>query len=129
MVFLVRERGAENTDKKKKTDRRKTLKNEEKEIWKIKRNSNKHLWFYLLYKEVYFGWKSSLKKSILIHHILVITFMVAEYLKRSNDTKFNIHYYKNYNIIELHLNWLSTTTQIFIARIILDIDFREVPLL
>ena len=36
--------------------------------------------------------------------------MVAEYLKRSNDTKFNIHYYKNYNIIELHLNRLSTTT-------------------
>ena len=129
MVFLVRERGAENTEKRKKTDRRKTLKKEEKEIWKIKRNSNKHLWFYLLYKEVYFGWKSSLKKSILIHDILVITFMVAEYLKRSNDTKFNIHYYKNYNIIELHLNWLSTTTQIFIARIILDIDFREVPLL
>ena len=31
MVFSVRERGAENIEKKKKTYRRKTLKNEEKE--------------------------------------------------------------------------------------------------
>ena len=35
MVFLVRERGAENIEKKKKTDRRKTFKNEEKEKRRI----------------------------------------------------------------------------------------------
>ena len=41
---------------------------------------------------------------------------VAGYLKHSND---NIHdsndIYANYNIIEIHINRLSTATQIFIA--------------
>ena len=41
---------------------------------------------------------------------------VARYLKRSNDTlELNIHKYTNYNIIEVYINRLSTTTQIFIA--------------
>ena len=35
MLFLVRGRGAENIEKKKKIDRRKTLKNDEKEKRKI----------------------------------------------------------------------------------------------
>ena len=46
MVFLVMGRGAENIEKKTKTDRRKTLKNEEKEKQKIQgksNNNNKHL--------------------------------------------------------------------------------------
>ena len=50
MVFLVRERAAENTEKIKKTDGRKTLKNEEKEKRRIQRksnNNNENLWFYL----------------------------------------------------------------------------------
>ena len=37
-------------------------------------------------------------------------------MKRINDTlKLNIHKYNNYNIIEIYLNRLITTTQIFIA--------------
>ena len=35
MIFLVREMGAENIEKTKKTDKRKTLKNEEKEKRRI----------------------------------------------------------------------------------------------
>ena len=41
---------------------------------------------------------------------------VAGFSKYSNDTaKLNIHKYTNYNIIEIYINRLSTTTQIFIA--------------
>ena len=41
---------------------------------------------------------------------------VAGYLKYSNDTpNLNIHEYTNYNIIEIYINRLSTTRQIFIA--------------
>ena len=37
-------------------------------------------------------------------------------MKHSNDTpKLNIHKYANYNIIEIYINRLSTTAQIFIA--------------
>ena len=40
----------------------------------------------------------------------------AGYLKRSNDTpNLNIHKYTNYNIIEIYINKLSTTTQTFIT--------------
>ena len=41
---------------------------------------------------------------------------VPGYLKHNNDTpNLNIHKYTNYNIIEIYINRLSTTTQIFIA--------------
>ena len=41
---------------------------------------------------------------------------VAGYLKHSNDTKnLNIHKYTSYNMIEIYINKLSATTQIFIA--------------
>ena len=48
MVFLVDVRIAENIEVKKKTDRRKTLKSEEKEKRRIRamsNNNNIHLWF------------------------------------------------------------------------------------
>ena len=48
MVFLVRGRGAENIEEKIKTDRRKTLTNEDKEKRRIQgksNNDNEHLWF------------------------------------------------------------------------------------
>ena len=57
MAFLVRGKGAENIGKIKKTDRRKTLKNEEKEKRRMQgksNNSNKYFWFYLSYKQFYF---------------------------------------------------------------------------
>ena len=41
---------------------------------------------------------------------------VAGYLKHINNTpKLNIHKYTNYNLIQIYINRLSTTTQIFIA--------------
>ena len=41
---------------------------------------------------------------------------IEGYLKHSNDTpKFNTHKYTIYNIIDVNINRLSTTTQIFIA--------------
>ena len=42
MVFWVRERGVEKIEKLKKTDKRKTLKNEEKEKQIIRGKSNKN---------------------------------------------------------------------------------------
>ena len=41
---------------------------------------------------------------------------VAGYLEQSNDTpNLNMYKYINYNILEIYINRLSTTTQIFIA--------------
>ena len=54
MVFLERGRSAENIEGKIKTDRRKTLINEDKEKRIIQRksnNNNEHLWFYLFHKK------------------------------------------------------------------------------
>ena len=48
MVFLVMGKSAENVEKKKKTDRRKTLKSKKKEKQRIRGKSNSkniHLWF------------------------------------------------------------------------------------
>ena len=64
--------------------------------------------------ELYFTRKHNLKKSCLYHQILFLC--VAGYLKHNNDTpKLNIHKYTNCNIIEIYINRLSATTQIFIA--------------
>ena len=65
MVFLVRGRGAENIEEKIKTDRRKTLINEDKEKRRIQgnlKNNNEHFWFYLLYKKLHFTQKHSSKR-------------------------------------------------------------------
>ena len=91
--------GIENTEKKKKTDRRKTLKNEEKEKQKIQgksNNNNKHLCFYLLHKKLYFARKYSLKKKFITSHFIYrfcalqdiwnAIMIHQRYLKRSNDT-------------------------------------------
>ena len=80
MVFLVRRTVVENFEIKKKIDRIKTLKNEQKENGRMRgksksNKSDKHFWFYLLYKKLYFGRKHSLKKSSLYHHILFTVFM------------------------------------------------------
>ena len=48
MVFLVMGRIVENIEEQKKTDRRKTLKNQEKEKRRIRgkpNNKNTHIWF------------------------------------------------------------------------------------
>ena len=94
MVFLVMGRGAENIEKKTKTDRRKTLKNEEKEKQKIQGKSNKnnkHLWFYLLRKKfcskTYYllFYLTYYLHIIFLENILLTAFMGCRYFKRSND--------------------------------------------
>ena len=78
MVFLVRGTEAENIRKRRKQREEKTLKIEEKEKRRIQgksSNNNKHLWFYLLYKKLYFARKYSLKKSNLYRHILFTVFI------------------------------------------------------
>ena len=91
-------------NKRRKHTEGKHWKNEEKEKRRIKgksNNNNKHLWFYLLSKKLCFAWKHSLKKSS---------------LKRSNDiSKLNIQKYTDYYIIEVYINRLSATMQIFIT--------------
>ena len=65
MVFLVRGRGTENIEEKIKTDRRKTLINEDKEKRRIQGKSNnniEHLWLYLLHKKLYFAKKHGSKR-------------------------------------------------------------------
>ena len=118
MVFLVRGRGAEKIEGRRKQTI-KTLKNEESEKRRIQgklNNNNKHLWFYFLYKKLYFVRKHSLKKKTVYTVTFYLQFLCATgYLKRNNDTKLNIHKYTNYNTIEIYMNRLSTTTQIFIA--------------
>ena len=79
---MVRRRGAENIEEKIKTDRRKTLKNEDKEKRRIQgksNNNNKHLWFYLFIKKNILLKNIVVKgkevKSSLYHHISFTIFM------------------------------------------------------
>ena len=69
---------------------------------------------YILFKNIVV--KGKKVKSNLYHHTSFTAFCVVEYLKRSNDTpNLNIHKYNNYNIIEIYIDRLSLTMQIFIA--------------
>ena len=113
-VFKVMEKSAENIEEKKKTDRRKR--------WKVKRKKNKQYeetqiaTTYIFGFKLYFAQKHSLNKSCLYHKFYLQVLCVAGYLKHINNTqKLNIHKYKNYNIIEIYMNRLSITTQIFIV--------------
>ena len=78
----------QKTLKKRIKQTRKILKNEEKERWRIqgKSNNNKHLWFFLLYKTLYFVRKHNLKKVVYTITFYLQFLCVAGYLKRSNDT-------------------------------------------
>ena len=106
--------GSQKTLKKRRKQTEEKQKKEKRRMQRKSKNNNKHLWFYLLYKKVYVARKHSLKKSSLYHHILLQFLCVVGYLKRSNDTpNLNIHKYTNYNMIEIYIIRLSTTTQIF----------------
>ena len=101
MTSLVRRRRIENIEKKNKTERIKTFKNEEEEKWKIQGKSNnnkKHHWFYLLYKKNYILLESIVGKKAVSTFTFYLQFLcVAGYLNRSNDVpKLNIHKYTNY---------------------------------
>ena len=73
MLFLVMRWSAGNIEGRKKTDRRKTLKSEEKEKRRIRgksNNNNVHLLF-----QITFCSYTYLKKSCLYHQILFTVFM------------------------------------------------------
>ena len=79
-------------------------------------NINKHFVFifyvkkYVLLETI--AWKKALDTITFYLQFLC----VAGYLKRTNDTpKVNTQKYRNHNLIEININELSTTTQIFIA--------------
>ena len=60
--------------------------------------------------------KNIVWKKLFIIKLYLQFLCVAGYLKHSNDTpKHNIPKYTNHNIIEICINWLSITTQIFIT--------------
>ena len=107
MASLVRRKRVENIEKKNKTERSKTLKNEEGEKWKEEEkwkilgksiNNKKHHWFYLLYKKNYILLESIIWKKAVSTFTFYLHFLcVAGYLNRSNDVpKLNIHKYTNY---------------------------------
>ena len=73
MVFLVMGWSAENIEEKKKTDRRKTLKSEEKEKRRIRGKSNNNS--IQVGVKLYFAQKQNLKRSCLYHQILFTVFM------------------------------------------------------
>ena len=60
--------------------------------------------------------KHNLKKKVFIPSNFIYSFYALQGIWNKNDlTNLNIHIYTNYNIIEIYINRLSTTTQIFIA--------------
>ena len=73
MVFLVMRLSVENIKEKKKTDRRKTLKSEEKEKRRIRGKSNNNS--IQVGVKLYFAQKQNLKRSCLYHQILFTVFM------------------------------------------------------
>ena len=115
MVFLVTGWNVENIEEKKKTDRRKSLKSEEKEKGRIqgKSRNNKYISLVINYNLL----ENIIWKKVVYTIKFYLQFLyVAGYLKHSNDAPYlNIHKYTNYNRIEIYINRLSTATQIFIA--------------
>ena len=109
--------------KKKKTDRRKTWNNEEKEKWRIQAkpiNGKNHLWFYRLYKKLYFVRKHSLEKVFCI----IINFIYRFYALQDIWNAVMIHQSSCGFVLvlrphdlrsETYINKLGTKTQIFIA--------------
>ena len=113
MVFLAMRWSAENIEKKKKqTEENIEKRREKRRIWGKSNNHNIHIFDFKLY----FARKHNLKKVVFTIKLYLQFLCVAGYLKHSNDTpNLNIHKYTNYDIIEMYINRLSTTTQIFIA--------------
>ena len=101
---------------------KKRRKQTEETHWKVKRKKNEeyeegqittiyiNVLNYILLENIIW------KKAVFTNKFYLQFLCVAGYLKHSNDTpNLNIHKYTNYNIIEIYINRLSTTTQIFIA--------------
>ena len=102
-----------------KTSKKRRKQTEEKH-WKVKRKKNEEYeesqitTIYIFGFKLYFSRNHNLKVHTIKFYLQFLC--VAGYLKHCNDTpNLNIHKYKNYNIIEIYINRLSTTTQIFIV--------------
>ena len=100
---------------------KKRRKQTEEKHWKVKRKKNEEYeesQITTVYKLVlnYILLKNKTWKEVVYTIKFYLQFLcVAGYLKHSNDTpNLNIHKYTNYNIIEIYINRLSTTTQIYI---------------
>ena len=66
--------------------------------------------------KLYFARKHNLKKSCLYRQVLFTVFMCCGIFETHNDKMHNSNdKYANYNVIEIYINRLSSTTQIFIA--------------
>ena len=107
--------GVQKTSKKRR-------KQTEGKHWKTKRKKNEEYeesqitTKYISGFKLYFARKHNLKKVVCGIKFYLQFSCIAGYLKHSNDTRnLNMHKYTNYNIIEIYINRLSTTTQIFIA--------------
>ena len=92
----------------------------EEKHWKLKRMENEDYvesqitTIYIFSFKLYFPGKHDLKKSCLYYQIL--SGLQDIWNTVGSDTpNLNIHKYTNYNIIEIYINRLSTTTQISIA--------------
>ena len=73
--FLSLGEGRRNIEKEQENSRKKTLKNEKKEKWRMQRkssNNNKYLCFYFSYKKSFFGRKHSLKKVVFTKELLYL---------------------------------------------------------
>ena len=80
----------------KKTDRRKTLKNNERKKKNTKNQVTMKIFSFTFYVKNYILLKNSVKKVVSV--ILFTVFMRCRYLKRCNDaSKLNIHKCNNYN--------------------------------
>ena len=89
---------------------KKRIKQTEEEHWKVKKKTRR------IQGKSYFSQKHNLKKVVYTIEFYLQFSRVAGCLKHSNDHIHNSNdKYTNYNIIEIYINRLSTTTQIFIA--------------
>ena len=100
----------------------KRRKQTEERHWKVKRKKigeyeeSQITTIYIFGFKLYFARRYSLKKLFYTIKFYLQFLCVAGYREQSNNTpKLNIHKYTNYNTIEISINRLSTTTQIFIA--------------
>ena len=104
-----------------KTSKKRRKQTEEKH-WKVRRKKNEEYEeteITTIYKLVscYILLENMIWKKVVYTIKFYLQFLcIARYLKHSNDTpNRDIHKYRNYKIIEIYINRLSTTTQIFIA--------------
>ena len=103
-----------------KTPKKRRKQTEEKH-WKVTRKKSEEYEENQITTIYIFGFKLYFARK---HHLKIVVYTIKFYLKfyalqdiwNSNGTpNLNIHKYTNYNIIEIYINRLGSTTQIFIA--------------